>query len=237
MVCEQCLTEMLSVYSEERNGQGVYIGIARQQYFDDYGAGDVMVGVCNGPDMVFRLDLFTAHQWETNTYDGDDFHEHRENGWLWDTCTQYNPWFEIPSKTLRLSRHFGRPPENHFFVSWIMVSVARIFEQRGIPLDKQERLKWARQFGSHVNHLWHRGASYYGRPELGARYHTYDWHYYRPTGEVNERGWPESEMVEGIWFSDEPVPDKLKPKSDEEFEAPEMLSEDDQGPPYKYETP
>ncbi len=234
-MCEQCLTEMLSVYSEEKNGQGVYIGIARQQYYDDYEPGDVMIGVCNGPDMVFRLDLFTEEQWKLDIYD-DEFHEHLENGWLWDVYTQYNPWFQLPHKTTRLTKHFGHPPKtsHHFFSSWIMVSVAQIFKQCGIPLAKQERLEWARQFGKHVSHLWHRRASYYGRPELGVKYHTYDWHYYRATGEVDEGGWPVSEIVGGTWSSDEPVPDELKPKSDDDFDVSGMMSEKDQGHLSKY---
>lgn len=76
-MCDQCVTNMLSVYHSDLPGkedmyQSFYIGIARESYIDDYEPGDIMIGRVNDPDMIIRQELFSREMWEKAQEIGED---------------------------------------------------------------------------------------------------------------------------------------------------------------------
>lgn len=220
-MCEQCLTEMLSVYSQTKNEQDLYIGIARKDYFDSYAPGDVMIGVCNGPDIVLKDDLFSLEEW--NLIDVD------EQAWELRDANEDHPadrfnesepfwapeifcWGSIPEYALRIHRHFGEKPENFgFWPAWVVVNTASIFERMGIPLGKKERLEWASQFSKRVDHVDVERSEDNTEKFFITSYHS-----------LNEDGesWDFKEIK---WKSTEAIPEELKPTPIEQLIRKSLL--------------
>lgn len=160
-MCEQCLVEMLTLYSENKSGSHLYVGIARKDWDPDILEGEILIGQSNGPDILIREDLFSLQDWKFSNWEEDDddnpiwkFVEGLEDNTILVPKLLENPnW--IPNAVINVHNHFGSPPEDFGsnWAVWVVVKVAKILEDLGIPLDLEGRKEWALQIPPKIDRI------------------------------------------------------------------------------------
>lgn len=189
-MCEQCGTEMLCVYSETKNDTHLYIGIVRKEW-GTFEPGDIMVGDSQTPDVHFDDDLFDMDEWMLIDRDPDKWEAiQKEHGddhlasdrfmFKRDEPFWYNVegfhWSCFATAAIRLDRHFGPQPDDFgAWHAWPIVSVAEIFKERGIPLDKKGRAEWATRFDESVDYVSFTGMSEDGKRVYEIKQHVFDY--------------------------------------------------------------
>lgn len=209
-MCEQCTTEMLSIYSETKGQSHVYIGIARVEW-GPYEPGDIMIGECNSPDIMLTDDLFTEDEWNLVDTDEEAYERRSEqedhpvdrflqddDATIWCSDAQSWPDSIIPMTVLRFTDHFGAPDVSVFGYSWsawVVVKVAEYLQTVGIPLNKEGRRDFALQFSPRVG-----GVQITTEPN-GVRYSA-------SVLVEKEDDWDEEEVE---WTEGEEIPALLRP--------------------------
>lgn len=213
-MCEQCGTEMLLVYGEERNGVHLYVGIARADW-GRFDPGDVMVGYGPAPDVVLKDDLFTLEEW--NLIDEDEeawealVEEHGDDYRAADRFMDMDPywygedqfhWSSFAEAAIRLDRHFGPRPEGFGnWTAWPVVNVARLFVEAGIPLSKMGRRNWALQFSKDVDSVLAKEG------QDGIRIYEIFQYFLDETGEADSETEWKGRTIQ--WKENEPLPPGL----------------------------